>query len=172
MKISTEDQEEQIAELQEQIKGIQRKIIIDYKAVAYPKRGTEYWTIYAWVGKAVWIDSELDKARFDSGAYFATEKEADSEYEWRVLNVQILNSIAAINKERNWVVNWENPNQDQYRLEWDRKHWKVRASTSLFGDTGCKKKHFFWTAQDKLYTLYTQKQFKFWLTKEKDNETT
>ena len=140
----------------------------NYKKIIYPKIGTEYWAaINCKVWTCTWNNPMIDKARFTSGNYHITEKEADLEFDWRELNVQILNSIAIINKEDNWVVDWKDKDQLKWFLFWDScenllayggqyvfRHYE---NNRYLSELGIKI----------LRTLYAEEQFKFWITKEK-----
>jgi len=143
-------------------------VSINYKARVYPKNGTDYWCIdRRQVGSCTWANDGIDKARFNTGNYYATQQEADLEFEWRLLNTQILNTIAMLNKEENWVVDWENLKQGKCYLTWnsgnnmvtfagdyDYRYYENNRYTSTLGI-------------GKLRELYTEGEFKFWITKEK-----
>jgi len=145
----------------------------NYKELDYPEQYTVYWYIEPSIGNSYWINSSLDKTRFNTGNYFATKQEADSEFEWRILNTQILNTIALLNKEDNdWVADWTNNDQEKYCFFWngidDTFNFTSHYIRFYYINNGYVSRH----AGERLLTLYTKEEFKFWLTKENDNETT
>jgi len=146
---------------------------INYKEIIYPKIGTVYYSIGHVVWGRTWGNTIADKANFDSGNYFPTQEEADSEFEWRILNTQILNTIALLNKEDNdWVADWTNNDQEKYCFFWngidDTFNFTSHYIRFYYINNGYVSRH----AGERLLTLYTKEEFKFWLTKENDNETT
>jgi len=138
-----------------------------YKKIIYPKNGTKYWLAYdTGVVSSNWDDTTLDINRFNAGNYFATEQEADLEFEWRLLNTRILRSIAILNKEYNWSSDLADDGQAKYYLRWDRRHDKVITSHDHFLQTRENNIYFSYEVHLILPSLYTLKEWKLWLTKE------
>jgi len=165
MRKLTDEEKAEILGLKAQIKAIKdrRKV----QEVEYPKDGTRYWTISYEVWTGTWTNDLIDKARFDSGNYYETEQEADLEFEWRLLNTRILRSIAILNKEYNWVVDWNNLNQKKWFLCWDMEACELKHDYYYRNRIKENNKYYTSNAKEKLLTLYTQEEFKFWITKEK-----
>jgi len=141
--------------------------VVYYKELEYPEVGTQYWYIDTFIGVRTWDDNFTDITRFNSGNYYATNKEANSEFEWRALNTQILNSITLLNKKDNWVVDWTDGNQRKWYFVWDETDNELTFNCIFCGRTQENNKYLCGSARNKLRELYTDKQFKFWITKEK-----
>jgi len=141
---------------------------IIYKELDYPAQSTVYWYIEPSIGNSYWINSSLDKTRFNTGNYFATKQEAELEFEWRILNTQILNSIALLNKEDNdWEPDWEDEDQEKSFLTWEREEDRVEFEYDTNEQTHPNNMYLYRDTACQLVDLYTQDEFKFWITKEK-----
>jgi len=144
----------------------------NHKKLVYPKYDTEYWCLGTYVVCSIWYNDTTDKYRFNTGNYFTTEQEAKLEFEWRLVNTQILNSIASLNKEDNWVVDWKNTDQEKSYLTWEREEDRVEVGYDINEQTRPNNMYLYKDTAWQLVELYTQEELKFWITKEKDNETT
>jgi len=141
---------------------------INYKARVYPNMEIEYWYIdRRQVGSCTWANDGVDKASFNTGNYYATQQEADLEFEWRILNTKVLNTIAMLNKEENWVVDWADGNQRKWYFVWGETDNELTFNCIFCRRTQENNKYLCGSARNKLRELYTDKQFKFWITKEK-----
>jgi len=134
--------------------------------LVYPEDGTKYWTILDVVRRSIWNNYDSDIARFNSGNYYATKQEADLEYKWRLLNTKILRSIAILRKEDNWVVDWHDNEQGKCYLVWNRRAGCLDVIVSSWFQSQDNSLYFSYDTIQILRTLYTQEEFKFWLTKE------
>jgi len=143
--------------------------IVDYRARVYPEDRTKYWYIdRRQVESCNWRNDIVDKGRFQDGNYFTSCNEPRVELEWRALNTQILNTIATLNKEDNdWVADFSDDEQEKWYLCYN-------DGNSDFGYTNChslrshnKNMYFSTNVKEKLLTLYTEEEFKFWILKEK-----
>jgi len=141
--------------------------VADCRTLVYPEYGTEYWVITDRVRSTEWYDTANDTAYFDSGNYYATEEEADLEYEWRELNTRILNTIASLNKEENWVVDWTNKGQEKFSLYYHRREGSFLIPSRSLVQSGNDNEYFSYASKAKLPKLYTNDEFKFWITKER-----
>jgi len=169
MRKLTDEEKAEILGLKKQIKAIKDKRKgIDYKELVYPENGTDYWCICGKVWACTWDDKTIDENRYNAGNYYATEEEADLEYEWRELNTRILNTIAILNKEENWVADFNNGEAKWY-LSYSEDNGNIENGCCYSKRSHEKNKYFSHNVCIKLLTLtiYTQEQFKFWLTKEK-----
>jgi len=141
---------------------------IDYKARVYPKYGTKYWYIETYIGQSTWCDTSRDKTRFDTGNYFETKEKAQIEFDWQALNGEILNTIAMLNKEdNNWVVDWKDGRLNKYTIGLDRDTDTFIAGVYNSAQYWNNNHYLSFMGKEKLLTLYTKEQFKFWLTKER-----
>jgi len=140
----------------------------NYKELDYPEQYTVYWYIEPSIGNSYWINSSLDKTRFNTGNYFATKQKAELEFEWRLVNTQILNSIASLNKEDNWVVDWKNTDQEKSYLTWEREEDRVEVGYDINEQTRPNNMYLYKDTAWQLVELYTQEELKFWITKEKE----
>jgi len=138
----------------------------NYRESAYPKEQTKYYYIDGGVFSAGWDNQTIDKDRFNSGNYFATWEEGKVQYDWQVLNVKILNSIADINKEEGWVADWSDYHQRKWYICLDTGRCPS-ADFSIIHQYYETNRYLSDDGIDELWELYTQEQFKFWLTKEK-----
>jgi len=142
--------------------------VIAHKALVYPENCTEYWYLNSYiVQKSSWDNDDMDAVRFEIGNYFATEKEADAEWEWRLLNTKILNTIALLNKEENWVADFSDGKQVKWYLSYSEDNGNVENGCCYSKHSHEKNKYFSHNVCIKLLTIYTEEEFKFWLTREK-----
>jgi len=155
----------EILELQEQLKKMEEET--NYKALVYPEYGTKYWYIETYGRNITWDNCHFNIARFNSGNYYATEEEAVLEFDWRILNTQILNSIAILNKEYNWVVDWNDGQQGKWYFYWNKLNGKITGNYSYSLPHQENNKYFCGSTKDGLIHLYTEDELKFWITKER-----
>jgi len=137
------------------------------KKTKYPKLGTEYWNILCQVWANTWCDHFIDKTNFDTGNYFETKEQADSEFEWRWVNTRILRSIADINKEEGWVADWDDYNQSKWYMRVDAYGWCPSADCAIIHRHYETNRYLSDDGIDELCDLHTAEELKFWLTKEK-----
>jgi len=143
--------------------------VIDHKALVYPKKGTEYWYLTSCdVQTDCWDNDSMDETRYDIGNHYATEEEAKLQYDWQLLNVRILNTIASLNKgDNNWVVDWKDGRLNKYTIGLDRDTDTLVAGVYNSAQYWNNNHYLSFMGKEKLLTLYTKEQFKFWLTKER-----
>jgi len=141
--------------------------ISKYRVLAYPEEYTIYWYIGDEVYMGTWENVVADFARLKTGNCYLDSEEAEFEFEWRLLNTKILNSIALLNKEDNWVVDWKNGEQEKWYYAWSRKDSVLDVVCARWTQYGNNNEYFSYDAIQILRTLYTQEELKFWITKEK-----
>jgi len=160
-----EDLKAQILELQEQLKKMEEGAA--YKELVYPEVGTEYWSIVDGIDRKTWDGDMKDLYRFNTGNYYETKEQADSAFEWQILNTKILNSIALLNKEDNdWEPDWEDEDQEKSFLTWEREEDRVEFEYDTNEQTHPNNMYLYRDTACQLVDLYTQEEFKFWITKE------
>jgi len=142
---------------------------INYRAMVYPKVETQYWYIdRRKIKDCFWLNDDVDQDRFQDGNYFTSWSKAELESDWRIWNTRILNTIAILNKEdNNWVADWTDIRQNKYTLcLYDGIDAFIAGvySSSQCWNSNC---YLSVKGKDKLLTLYTHTELKFWLTKEK-----
>jgi len=103
----------------------------------------------------------------DFNVAIATLTKASEKTEWKKLNKKIKKSIVSLNRDCAWVVDWDNLKEMKNLVIWEH----TAKSTIIFT---CTDKQFVddsyymcGTAANELCTLYTQEEFKFWITKER-----
>jgi len=140
---------------------------IDYKARVYPKYGTKYWYIETYMVQSTWCGASSDTTRFNTGNYFETKEKAQIEFDWQALNGEILNTIARLNKDHNWVADWKDIRHTKYAICLD--HGTNTFIDGIYNCIQSRDTNHYLSAigKDKLLTLYTHNELKFWLTKEK-----
>jgi len=89
----------------------------------------------------------------------------DSENEWRELNTKILKSIASLNQKEGWVVDWNNMNQCRFFFAWNHKYNKATECLYSVEQHADNSYYMCDSATESLLEIYTQEEFKFWLTK-------
>jgi len=138
----------------------------NYKGSAYPKELTKYYYVDGGVFSAGWDNQGIDKDRFNSGNYFSTWEEAKLENDWRKLNTKILRSIADINKEEGWVADWSDYKQSKWYMRVDTG-WCPIADFSIIHQYYETNRYLSDDGIEELCDLYTDEEFKFWITKER-----
>jgi len=141
---------------------------INYRAMVYPKVETQYWYIESCkIKDCFWLNDDVDQDRFQHGNYFTSWSKAELESDWRIWNTRILNSIAILNKEYNWVVDWNDGQQGKWYFYWNKLNGKITGNYSYSLPHQENNKYFCGSTQEKLLELYTEEELKFWITKER-----
>jgi len=182
MKESTEDLKAKVLEFKKQEAKLEKEILdkramileyemhiegIGYKTVVYPENGTEYWCIADEITCYTWDNDSIDYGYFNKGNYYETREKVDLANKWQLLNTQILNTIALINKKHKWVFDREDKGQYKCSLSWSM--YKNSLHDNYVSELHHYENNVYMSVAgiEILRTLYTIEEFKFWLTKEK-----
>ena len=93
-----------------------------------PEKDQDYWysDTYSMADKDTWSNHAIDDYRLSLGVIFKTKAEAEYHCEWLEAYKKYVTTIARLNAELGWAVNWESNNQEKFThiFNWSTKELK------------------------------------------------